>query len=122
MVIETRLQPVELEQWPVLGPISGVLAEARQRLEGHWCRMQLENDDGNVCSIGAVSRAKGMDPNSDASHRWFMTNPEELQFLSKAMDGCPSSIYVSNWNDAHTEAEVLAAFDRAIQLAIAEGK
>jgi hypothetical protein len=73
-----------------------------------------------VCASGAISKVTtgclcegdGDEPEQDAEFR------KVIAALGKAV-GCTHSYEIARWNDApeRTQAEVLAAFDKAIELA-----
>jgi len=83
-----------------------ILQAARKRITPveQWTQGSLRSRDGAVCALAALidaSRAAlgGLDVLA-------------LKILKKVTGGC-----VSDFNDAHTHDEVLAAFDRAVELA-----
>ena len=69
------------------------------------------------CSLGAISRVTG----ADTLHVPFT---DEAKRLAAVIDGTSGDVFcdIIEWNDApeRTQAEVLAAFDRAIELAESE--
>ena len=75
---------------------------ARNRA-GKECSFR-SNDSVRWCSIGALNKISTLNIVSHA-----------LVFLSKAVSVKTNKF--STWNDTHTHAEVLQAFDRAIELA-----
>ncbi len=103
-----------------------VLEKAKERLRGHWCQGAYSmTDDGvecpietpgcRVCAHGAVIHA------TDSMEVRYGVQWSALSFLGSAaisngFDSAPS------YNDAEgrTEEEVLALFDKAIELAKAE--
>lgn len=80
------------------------LKSARERISdpAHWGKKRF-NLDGVYCALGALLVARDGDMD------------EACEYLRRACD-CESIIV---WNDvpSRTHAEVLAAFDRAIELA-----
>lgn len=98
-------RPVETEMPPdPMDPVTEVLIRARAAIEERgWCRGSFEDGNGAMCAIGALNRAApGISPVRRAA----------LGRL-KMVVGVNS---LSMWNDhiAKTKAEVLAAFDHAI--------
>ena len=92
-----------------------VLKAARGSVEKHWCQYGTCYDGNTVgvCVIIALGNAAQW-PNGndyDAARKYF-----------RAAVPLPKTISVPEWNDApgRTQAEVLAAFDRAIELARAD--
>jgi hypothetical protein len=79
-----------------------VLIAARAEVEKGWCRIQLEDDDGNVCAAGALQRVAA---NGDYRSALFA-----LRDLLPAWTHGAIGIF----NDSKTKADVLALFDRAI--------
>jgi hypothetical protein len=89
-----------------------ILIAAREKVAHGWCQREFVSDDGKLCPLGAINRL-GVDRDAaqNAKHA-----------LATAIVGPPhvhSSGTVMQWNDAkgRTQAEVLAAFDKAIELA-----
>jgi hypothetical protein len=83
-----------------------VLIAARAEVEKGWCRYDHEGDGGNVCAQGALNRVGdyaciGRDALIDA------LSPEHVHPKFR-------TISVMLFNDTHTQADVLALFDRAI--------
>jgi hypothetical protein len=70
--------------------------------DGRSC---LEDDEGAVCycSVGAISKVR--------------FSSVALEFLAREAGG-----YIPDFNDTHTHAEVIAAFDRAIAAAKERGQ
>jgi hypothetical protein len=90
--------------------VHDVLVRARARIEREedWYQHDFGRNDGPVCAAGALLRARGESVEigwHEAIHRYA-----EYRELNRAM----GSRSVSGFNDTHTHAEVLAAFDRAI--------
>lgn len=87
--------------------IADKLREARALVERGWTQGSFHAVDGKCCAYGAlmdVSPLRDIDPLQDA--------------LGAAI-GVRGAYKLWDWNDApeRTQAEVLAAFDRAIELA-----
>lgn len=98
--------------------ISAGLKAAREVLETHgWCQGSLarRNDDGSLsyCSLGALDKAVG----HEVSNFFFQ---KAWRYMKMAMDDTPS---IASWNDhpRRTKTQVLAAFDRAAELAQENG-
>lgn len=79
-----------------------VLIAARKLIEKpeNWCRETYETDSGAYCAVGAISRAAV--PDGDYGH------------ALNVLEDVVGHGNIEVWNDAHTHAEVLAAFDAAI--------
>jgi hypothetical protein len=80
------------------------LMAARALVERGWCQGISHDNTGSVdkyCVLGAIDQASS----GDSSEAKFA--------LRKVVGG----IYLADWNDApeRTKADVLAAFDRAIE-------
>lgn len=89
---------------------STVLKKARKLIERGWCRYTKSRRfrvDGpmHYCAIGAIEKAGG--------------NTEHRDILRQAIG---SGIVRFNDSDGRKKADVLRAFDRAIKLAVSEGK
>lgn len=104
-----------------------VLEKAKERLRGHWCQGALYRDsddrvlgkdfDGcRVCAYGAVVSVSARD--STAPMLTVLGRLDEAAWEDS--DG--GFFKASSYNDAEgrTEEEVLALFDKAIELAKAE--
>jgi hypothetical protein len=89
-----------------LSPVTRILIAARERIEDpeNWCQRDLTRGKA-MCAYAALSRASGTE--TEACRAAF-------DLLVKGMNAWS----VSEWNDTHTHAEVLAAFDRAIALSM----
>lgn len=87
-----------------MNAVADKLREARKLIERGWCQGEAQIGH-QFCILGACGWASG-----DSDLYFDMREP-----LQKAT-GCEA---LSRWNDApeRTQAEVLAAFDKAIQLA-----
>jgi hypothetical protein len=82
------------------------LKAARAMVKERWCPQGGSDEMGGVCPLIAVSR-QYPDPGDEYQHA--------LDFVRRAIGGgC-----IPEWNEApeRTQAEVEAAFDRAIDLA-----
>lgn len=104
-----------------------VLEMAKERLRGHWCQGDYAmTNDGEMCAVqtpecrvcahGAVL--------SLSLSGVVLGRLRALNLLSKAAEQVSNGMYRSaiNYNDekGRTEEEVLALFDKAIELAKAE--
>lgn len=90
-----------------------ILAKARALVERGWVQgrfSRMKRGKECFCAVGAICRAAG---EAQACHRLGALKAVEAEI--------PQEFLLSQWNDApgRTQAEVLAAFDRAIQ---AEGE
>jgi hypothetical protein len=96
--------------------IADKLREARNMLrkDGAWIQGSFSDRCGGHCAAGAILEVLGNDE-GDARHAVF-------DALFRAIPRVNSSTALWVWNDRQrrTQAEVLAAFDKAIELAEAE--
>lgn len=86
-----------------------ILVKARALVERGWVQgrfSRMKRGKECFCAVGAICRAAG---EAQACHR--------LGALKAVEDEIPQELLLSQWNDApgRTQAEVLAAFDKAIQ-------
>ena len=85
-------------------PVTALLIAARQKIENpeNWCQKHFE-DGHTFCAYGAlyVVRHVSRNPSMDFT--------SAVKLLEKQMGSC-----ITTFNDRHTHAEVLSAFDRAI--------
>lgn len=98
-----------------MSAVADKLREAREYLVRHgWNRNGYEGPDGSVCMMGAVNAVVGSSPYD--GEREDIIGPMRGLLLRGAETSVP---YPAWWNDApeRTQAEVLAAFDKAIALA-----
>ena len=88
------------------GPVEQTLIEARELISTpeKWKPAAGMRTGRPLCMMGALANTPG------AFGRAF-------EFVTDAI----GARYIPRWNDAHTHSEVIAAFDRAIALAHAEG-
>ena len=114
----TRTRPetgYAVEIPPVMPEPARILIEARELIadERHWCQNQWFFMDGRYRSLGAIGQAAVGAP----AYGWEKTNAgiAAAGFLQRSIDDSPTVVH---FNDSHTHAEVLAAFDRAIKLAL----
>jgi hypothetical protein len=84
-----------------------VLIAARAEVEKGWCKYSLEDPDGNVCAHGALERV-GSYGRSHAREALIDALPPEHVHPRHR------NISLMLFNDGHTQADVLALFDRAI--------
>jgi hypothetical protein len=87
----------------VESPMVQELRRARARVQKGWCKNTLEDEDGNVCAIGALSLGRNCG----------------TMYVSQALIELHSYATIEGYNDAPetTQADILALFDRAIELA-----
>jgi hypothetical protein len=85
------------------------LREARALIERGWTQRAYERCDGSVCAMGAIEHACG---------GCWSDHPDVVSALRRGI-GVPQADDIFYWNDSvfRTQAEVLAAFDKAIKLA-----
>lgn len=81
------------------------LREGRARIERGWCQGQAHDPYANAyCLIGSISRPRS----------------EVVQYLIRAAGIRAWSLVMWNDTPGRTQAEVLALYDRATELALAE--
>jgi hypothetical protein len=95
----------------VVSAVADKLREARALIERGWCQGDYVCGT-SVCVYGAIQATLYGDP-EDCS---VTADEEEVVVLLKEATGSAALV---QWNDCpgRTQAEVLAAFDKAIQLA-----
>lgn len=83
-----------------------ILIAARALIEKpeNWCKGEYQKGDA-CCALGAIHRVKNENPCV------FSDSGPEYSALCIAMDGAS----INYFNDIHTHAEVIAAFDKAIE-------
>jgi hypothetical protein len=104
-----------------------VLKAARLRVTQGWCNAGPSDEKGGVCIIVAIGRqANGITDGIGAkAYSYFVRAiqpPPKYSGLLSSIFGWfdpPQKRYAIEWNEApgRTKAEVVAAFDRAIDLA-----
>jgi len=96
---------------PSESPLVETLKRARTMVADGWCRETGSNAQGGVCAQVALGRAMGL------SHRDFLTGKAEPVFevFRRAIGGTD----IIEWNEhpQRSQSDVVAAFDRAIDLA-----
>jgi hypothetical protein len=82
---------------------------ARAMVEDRWCPKGGTDDEGGVCAIVAMGQASGA---------WSDLYEKSRQCLRAAIP-LPPTACIPGWNDTpgRTQGEVVAAFDRAVELA-----
>ena len=92
-----------------------VLMEARELIEKGWCQgsYHVSGDPDLFSPVGAICHIEGNAPIKSGAHDYFqlaITDPHPRWSMPPA---------VSFWNDepSRTKEEVLAAFDRAFEIA-----
>lgn len=95
---------------PVTSPVIEALREGRARVERGWCQHTSMNAAGAVCALGALGDQYGN-----------LRVPDAGDMLC-ATAGAQCYADIGNWNDApeRTQADVIALYDKAIDLAVAE--
>jgi hypothetical protein len=83
-----------------------VLIAARAEIAKGWCKYSYEAPDGSVCAQGALERVGGFGTGARAALIDALS-PEHLHPRHR-------NISLMLFNDQHTQADVLALFDRAI--------
>jgi hypothetical protein len=91
-----------------------ILVTARRKIENpiNWCRGSFSNAGQAYCAVGAVRLS---DPECNG---WVLCESKVERFLRKTVRQLTNgeNDHVGMYNDNHTHAEVLAMFDRAIEL------
>lgn len=89
-----------------MSAVADKLREAKALIERGWCQGRMATGDGRVCIRGAILGA-------------FTEEAEERRADALLKKAAGFSGYLGDWNDlpGRTQAEVLAAFDKAIELA-----
>lgn len=98
---------------PITSLVIEALREGRARVERGWCQ-EILAEGNTVCALGGVSlalRSRGR------PCRYY----QATRFLCMAL-GVKYETDVMSWNDApeRTQADVLALYDKAIELAVEE--
>ena len=96
-----------------------ILTDARKRVEAGWVQGRAYNEAGDVCAGHAIDMAY-----YDLAHKMGASMDdryEAVEWLSKAIylathHRWPGGIPDWNDHDSRTKAEVLAAFEHAIQM------
>jgi hypothetical protein len=96
-----------------------ILTDARKRVEAGWVQRRAYNEAGDVCAGHAIDLAY-----QSLIHKMHASQDdryEAVQWLSKAIDLATNRRWpggIPDWNDhdGRTKAEVLAAFEHAIQM------
>jgi hypothetical protein len=105
----------------IVNAVANKLREARALIEERgWAQGEYLNDGDCLCVSGAISMATVGYPDEGDGE----TDEQDAEFrriiaaLGKAI-GCQHSYEIARWNDEpeRTQAEVLAAFGKAIALA-----
>lgn len=93
-----------------VGPVTKELMDGRIRVELGWCQGRFVDERGFVCALGALGRRA-------ESTRMFAT---EL-YLKKALPVANCVVVEYNDEPGRTKADILALYDRAIELAKRDG-
>lgn len=101
---------------PITSPVIEMLRVGRALIETRGLARGVHQDrDGRVCAVGGITRQKHKEADQD---RLSHTIGAALRYLAMAL---PVNIGgIAAWNDDHTAADVLAVYDRAIDLATAD--
>lgn len=103
-----------------------ILKAAREKVAAGWTQGENARDeDGNPvgagaaacwCAYGAIDAAT---PREGLGYAEFYRVRSDAMLILRDAIGLPGTNRIADWNDApgRTQAEVLAAFDRAIALA-----
>ncbi len=92
-------QKWEMPGVPVVSPAKQILIDARKLVEKNWWDGSSKCAPDAVCAVVAIHRVGGLD--------WAVIAARNL--LADVTGGRPT-----RFNDTHTKAEVLQAFDYAI--------
>lgn len=91
-----------------INPVIGTLQRGRDRVQRGWCQgygRLIEKSGRSYCAIGAISREDAAD--------------HGIKLLTRAL-GVQKIYDITKWNDQEwrTQADVIALYDRAIELAL----
>lgn len=99
-----------------------VLEQARAFIEQGWSRRTLEGMNGNVCAIGAIKRAAGLNAQGpyDSTNTYYRCATRAVaRTIAKGtyLNFADAAHRVVQYNDnsGRTKECVLAAFDAAIE-------
>lgn len=88
---------------PVLG--NAVLARAADVIrERGWCRDAFQNDQGQVCAIGAIRIAVGGDA-FGVGPNWVGMNDAVNVLRNRILEETGCHYEIQSWNDAQSDAE-----------------
>lgn len=96
----------------VTSPAIEMLREGRALIETHGlARGRIEDNEGRLCAVGGITRQ---------DRAFTPAMKQAIDYLANAITAEPEAI--AAWNDApdRTQADVIAAYDRAIDLAVAD--
>jgi hypothetical protein len=93
-----------------------VLKAARERILQGWCPDAGSDDHGGVCALIAITRS------ADWTHNDFLCGmaDETMGYMRRSISRTDGDIIAWNDTKGRTKEEVVAAFDRAIELARAD--
>jgi hypothetical protein len=99
----------------VLIQAKALIADPSNWIQGKYYKKVVDGREC-FCSLGAISKAMKPEINFDIeSFELDWTNNEAEKLLSKVVNHGPTTF--ARYNDEHTHAEVMEAFDKAIELA-----
>lgn len=82
-----------------------VLKKAREKINNGWCQGDYVNEEGCVCTVGAVELTIGRE-----SILFYPT----LDFLTKFLPKYSDCVIYYNDHPSTTKEDILALFDKAI--------
>lgn len=95
---------------PYRTPLAQLLHRARTRMEAGWCRGALIDEDGAVCSIGAIR--------AEAHGDRGLADDACALLLEAIRRDFPDADTIPSWNDSQsTDRQPLRYLDRAAELA-----
>lgn len=104
--------PFDSAGFPSPSPVADILRKARQLIADGWCQRDSVAYDArsktfSYCALGAISAAGNL------------RTARNLAFVYLTSAISPQAVAIPHWNDhpRRTQEEVLAAFDKAIELA-----
>jgi hypothetical protein len=96
---------------PVTSPTIETLRLGRILIERGWAQKRMQDNNGRVCLVGSITRQPAVDP-------W--TVAPAIEYLRQALPEYLGNI--TAWNDNPTRSidEIIAVYDRAIDLAVGD--
>lgn len=102
--------------------LSDIFQQARQEiLDRGWCQLSMSNNQGNVCTVGALCKATNHNTDLQNTIAVDFVTTDFYQSRNFILDNVIDT-FVSSWNDApeRTRQDVLDMFDVAASMAMGE--